>query len=947
MYSDANTSASIAPGPGYLIQIVHSNGRQLQLSYLPSGLLDSITLPDGQVLSFDFDGQGRLEFVAYPGGASKQYHYESANNPYVHKPASLTGVTDENGTRFATFKYHGSDGRAVETTYPSSVNKYIIDGIGNPQTVTDPLGTSRVFYWGYVAGVAVPFYIDQPCGTPNCAGTSRETFAYDANRNITSYTDRNGIVRADTYDTARNLKLTETRASGRPEQQRTTTEWHPTERVVKRVAEPKRRTTYKYHLESGVSCAPATAAPTLVCEKKLEATTDANGLSGFSATVDTTVPARVWTWTYNAAGQVLTATDPRGNVTAYAYHPTTTSLVTQGDLASITTPAPAAGQPAHVTQFTEYDGAGRLKKMIDPNGLETTLTYHPRGWLATRTVGSSVQSPETTTYTYDNVGQLTLVTQPDGSTIQYHYDAAHRLWKINDGLGNSITYTLDNMGNRTVEESRDPSNQLTRKLTREYDALNRLKYDRTGYTPAAPNTAQSITEYGYDNQGNLKKITDPLNRITDNDYDGLNRLIKVTDAQTPTRGITEYTYDGQDNLATVKDPKALNTTYTYNGLGDLTIQVSPDTGTTTFTHDVAGNVLTKTDARSVTATYTYDALNRVATIAYPAVGTDPAETVTYTYDTCTNGKGRLCSIVDKTGTTTYAYDIKGRVTAKSQTNGALTQSIAYSYNAAGQLGTITYPSGKVVAYTYTNGRPVSVAVNGKNVLTSAVYEPFGPIGGWHWGNSTPQAVNAHLRVFDLDYRAISVQSDQVGLGPRVRDLTWNLASAITAITEPGNPLNSYTYGYDTVDRLTSVTPSGQSQQYGYTYDLNGNRLTSTDTGATTNYSYPSPFTSHKLTGLSGAQVKSFTYDAIGNMTGDGSNLWRYGGNNRPYEVVTPGGTVSVAINALGQRIKKASSGTATRFVYDEAGRLIGEYTDAGVKVKEHVWLGDLPVAVIP
>ncbi|MBL8517906.1 MAG: hypothetical protein JNM76_13165 [Betaproteobacteria bacterium] len=120
-----------------------------------------------------------------------------------------------------------------------------------------------------------------------------------------------------------------------------------------------------------------------------------------------------------------------------------------------------------------------------------------------------------------------------------------------------------------------------------------------------------------------------------------------------------------------------------------------------------------------------------------------------------------------------------------------------------------------------------------------------------------------------------------------------------------------------------------------------------DTGATTNYTYPNPFTSHKLTGLTGAQAKSFTYDAIGNMTGDGSNTWLYGGNNRPYQVVTPGGTVHVAINALGQRIKKAAGANVTRFMYDESGRLIGEYTDAGVKVKEHVWLGDLPVAVIP
>ena len=123
----------------------------------------------------------------------------------------------------------------------------------------------------------------------------------------------------------------------------------------------------------------------------------------------------------------------------------------------------------------------------------------------------------------------------------------------------------------------------------------------------------------------------------------------------------------QDNLTKVTDPKNLATTYVYNGFNELSSQTSPDTGTTSFTYDAAGNLLTRTDARNVTATYTYDNLNRVATISYPAYGSDPAETVTYTYDSCTNGIGRLCTLTDKTGTTTWSYDLKGRVTAKSQT----------------------------------------------------------------------------------------------------------------------------------------------------------------------------------------------------------------------------------------------------------------------------------------
>ncbi len=40
-------------------------------------------------------------------------------------------------------------------------------------------------------------------------------------------------------------------------------------------------------------------------------------------------------------------------------------------------------------------------------------------------------------------------------------------------------------------------------------------------------------------------------------------------------------------------------------------------------------------------------------------------------------------------------------------------------------------------------------------------------------------------------------------------------------------------------------------------------------------------------------------------------------------------------------------GDATGFIDDQAGCLIGEYDNAGVNLKAHVWLNDLPVAATP
>ncbi|WP_158307824.1 LamG-like jellyroll fold domain-containing protein [Ramlibacter tataouinensis] len=142
---------------------------------------------------------------------------------------------------------------------------------------------------------------------------------------------------------------------------------------------------------------------------------------------------------------------------------------TVGDLQSITN---AAGQ---VTQFTQYNPAGRLRQMVDPKGVTTDITYTPRGFVSTVSVTPQGGSTRTTTYTYDNAGQMTGVALPDGTTLSYSYDAAHRLVGVTDARGNAITYTLDNTGNRTGEEVRDPTGALQRSISRSFDALNRLQ----------------------------------------------------------------------------------------------------------------------------------------------------------------------------------------------------------------------------------------------------------------------------------------------------------------------------------------------------------------------------------------------------------------------------------------------------------------------------------------
>jgi YD repeat-containing protein len=489
---------------------------------------------------------------------------------------------------------------------------------------------------------------------------------------------------------------------------------------------------------------------------------------------------------------------------------------------------------------------------------------------------------------------------------------------------------LDAMGNRTSEETYDPQSQLVRKHGRVVDALNRVFQEVGGTNPAT-----QVSQYGFDADKNVTSIVDPLGRTTTHLYDVQSRVIETRDPLNGAASPTRYQYDGRDQLTRVTDPKGLSTAYTMNGYGEMLAQSSPDTGSTSFTYDAASNLKTKLDARGIQASYSYDELNRVTSIVYPD------ETVTYAYDTCANGLGRLCLITDRTGSTRYAYDSWGRVTSKTQVVGALTQVIAYEYNTAGQLVRVTLPSGRKIVYTYQNNRPVSVTVDGRKVLDGVFYEPFGPNGGWRWGNSTTTAINTHTRVFDLDFRATRITSDLPATGAQPAfDLrvSWDAQNRVTALTDLANRQPAASYGYDALDRLTSAIQGPSS--LGFSYDPIGNRLTSTTNGAASTYSYVAG--THRLQSVTGAAPRAFAFDAAGNTVSDGATTWTYGGNNRP----TQAGAVSFAINALGQRVKKSAGSSVTRFVYDEAGRLWGEYDDSGGLIAETIWLDDIPVAVL-
>lgn len=907
---------------GRLSSVVDTFGRSLTFAYDAAWRVSTITDSAGNIFGYAYDSNNNLQTVSYPDGRVRTYVYEN-----VAFPHALTGIVDENGSRYATFTYD-AQGRAISSEHAFGANRITLTfNPDNTTTETDALNTSRTYSFQTVFRLVKNTGVDQPC--VNGCGSSASASTYDSNGFLASSTDWNGNRTSYVHDT-RGLETSRTEGltssgAATPQTRTITTQWHSSFRLPVEVAEPLRITSYAYNGDGGASCgvvADGTLVPGVLCSKTIQPTSDATGSSGFGATPAGT--PRTWTYTYNANGSVVTTDGPRtdvSDVTLYAYY--ANNDPDPGKRGNVATISNALG---HMTRILAYNAHGQPLSIVDPNGLTTALTYDARQRLTSRNVGG-----ETTIYGYDAVGHLTRVTLPDGSFLAYGYDAAHRLTGIADSAGNSIAYSLDAMGNRTREQVFDQDGALAQTRSRVFDALNRLAQDIG---------AQSqTTQYAYDNQGNVTGVTDPLGHATSNQYDALNRLVAVTD---PGNGVTRYAYNGIDQLVAVSDPRNLTTSYNYDGLANLNAQASPDTGLTQNTYDEAGNLLTQIDAKNQLTNYAYDALNRLTSISFA----DGLKQI-YGYDQGANGLGRLTFFAETDSLTKitivhdYAYDPHGRVTVENRTMNGVNYAFGYAYDAAGRLAGMSYPSGRTVAYGFDAiGRINQVSTTAppdaggatQIVASNILYQPFGGVKSYLLGNG-----QTYNRAYDLDGRIAAY-----GAGSQGSSLGYDPAGRIISIADASSSGNPNTYGYDSLDRLTSaITPA---LSYGYTYDAVGNRTSKMAGNAKDTYIYST--TSNRLASISGASGRSFSFDANGSTLSDGNNQYSYDARGRMANATSPTGTAFYQVNALGQRVRKATATEDRMFLYDLRGHLIAETSPTGTLKREYLYLNDVPLAVI-
>ncbi len=719
--------------------------------------------------------------------------------------------------------------------------------------------------------------------------------------------------------------------------------------------------------------------------------------------------------TYDSYGNVRTTTDGRGKITTYDYLNPTLGLPTS------VTVDPQNGTGAQ-TSYTAYDQAtGLVTSTTDANGQTTSIdytnqlfgpgTFDPFGRPGV-VIGPLVnangvsQHHRTTTYYEDSLRRVTVA-----SDLNTENDQMLKSRVTSDALGRTVltertedgtNYTIysrkayDQMGKITYSSApmrygvASSTDSWTRVTT---DVLDRPTEVATfgGSSQPVPTgtpgafTGQVTTVY----DANTVTVTDQAGKERRSASDGLGRLTNVYEDPNGVNYGTSYDYDSLGNLRHVYQGSQTRT-FTYDSLSRLRTANNPESGTISYVYDDNGNLTSKTDARAITTNFVYDSLNRATSRSYQ---NDPnsTPTVTYTYDTLSqNGKGRLTSVASSVSSYSYSgYDAVGKVLSATQTiYGPSQTSQSYTvtydtYDLAGHVKTMTYPSGRQVTNAYDNaGRLQSLSGNlagsQKTYASGIVYDAGSRMTREQLGTTTPiynklfynsrgqlAEIREGFTPNDTSFQRGAIINfyagcwgmcwdPNTGTGNDMPNNNGNLKIQQTQIPNDDNPGYedrrtdlTHFFEYDSLNRIQFTSQGNWREEY--LYDQYGNRRVNTNSQLTyglpniTDFDVETATNRLQAPGQSGwsESSRSMRYDAAGNLwkdtysraaLGQTAIERRYDGENRMIKETQAGNYVAgeYAYDGDGRRVRRVANNVETWQVYGAGGELIAEYSANGV-----------------
>ena len=889
-YTDGagDTTSYTYNGAQRLVTVTDPMGGETAFTYTAAGRVQTSTTPEGRQTVYAYDAAGNLTNETTPEGRETVFGFDAAGN--------LTSVVDPRGNAagataadYTTTYTYDDQGRELTATDPDgTVTEHTYDAAGQPTRTTITDATEEV--------LADTSHTYDPMGrllTTKEFSRTTQTNTYDLRGRLASSTDAEGGTTTYEYNAANRVDSMATPRANeagadpgdytwdyRYDEAGNLTgvydsAWRRTGTSYDALSRPVEKTTPLGHTTSiGYDDAGRVAARTDPLGHQTSYTYDDNGrLTGQS------LPGQdPTTYTYDDDGHRLSQTSPSGNsTTTYTHdddgrpvsevgprgnqpgatpadHTTTHSYDPAGNLLSSTDPL------GHTTAWT-YDAAGNQLTETNPGGHTTTREYDALGQL-TSVLPPSGSGPgaEPTTYTYNQYGDATSVTDGNDHTTSYEYNKRHQVTSITDPLDREWTYQYDAEGNlkayytaRAHEPGADPEDYG---IWQHYDQRGLL----TGRQ--APNDGSATAWFDYDDDGQLSWMGDGEG-VTTYDYDDAGRL---TDIATPS-GDWAYTYNPAGQITGRDYPQQADVTYTYNDDGlPETLTANGATTSLGYNPDQQLTQLAYPAGVGHQETRTYDATGQIATVQTkdPAAA-NPLSRVEYTR----NALGNPTRITTTRGTTSteaaYTYNARGWLTGhcpEAATCVGATDRTTYTYDQVGnrtQQQHLGASGPGTTDYTYDDADQLTSSTDGTSTETYT-YDADGhpTTNGETWnalGQLTSTTTGPDTTTFAYDGRGNrrEITTDD-GTSSETTQLQWDINNPlpmIGVITDPGNDhtaqlhapdgtliaarhdTKAYTYdyyGHDALGSITDAITGAGTPTQEHTYDPWGAQTSNTLTG---------------------------------------------------------------------------------------------------------------------
>ena len=574
-----------------------------------------------------------------------------------------------------------------------------------------------------------------------------------------------------------------------------------------------------------------------------------------------------------------------------------------------------------ITTTYAYEGTEQHKRLIritDPAGLETVFTYD-NGKI------SSITDPagRITQFEVDENGDLLRIVNPDLTERRFEYDAEHLMTAQIDASGLRSEYVYDHHGciAETIKGVGTPEEQHRYfQASVNQGLINDLPPGvGTRDNPAPVVRPESIQE-SYTNAAGQTELYHT------------NRYGMRTSIEDPAGRTTLMERDEFNNLTMVTSPEGRQVAYQYDRKGNVTkitnLGTNPPAETLIEYHETWNRPTRVEDPEGKVWTMEYDPDNgNLLTI------TDPHLRVTaYTY----NARGQVETVTnpEQESARFEYYADTGNLRKIIADPDGLALETRFEYDAYGNVSKTTDPNLKETTFVYDAMNLLRFATDSAGRTTEYQYQPaYGTDSAWSFAPLAELARiidSRGITTVEYGYDALHRPVSETNAIGKTWAWTYDDADRVRSSTDPKG--QEITYTYDEAGRLTSkVLPGdGDTETVSYDYDGDDKLVRIADGDSDLSFAYNDAGQLESYTSATAGQpalTLSYTHNLDGTVASmtdpTGETAFVYNDTNGLTRITDSAGRAfQFSYDSAGRRTElDAENGTSVTYGYDPAARL--------------------------